>query len=116
MVDIVRRWRFDWRTMGTWTKNKAGTGQWPRGGTEHYVIASRCKPVHTLNAVTTWLGDRVIDVVPGADGHSRKPAELHDVIEQHCPGPYLEMFARAPRNERWHLWGAETDKFAEHAA
>lgn len=116
MVDIVRAWGFTWRTMETWTKNKAGTGQWPRGRTEHAVIASRGKPVHTLNAITTWLGEREIDVVPGADGHSRKPPELHDAIEQHCSGPYLEMFARAPRNEKWHVWGAETEKFAGEVA
>jgi len=29
--------------------------------------------------------------------HSQKPAWFYDVIEQHAPGPYLELFARTPR-------------------
>ena len=38
--------------------------------------------------------------------HSRKPDELYDVIEACSPGPYLELFARYPR-QGWTVWGAE---------
>lgn len=38
--------------------------------------------------------------------HSRKPDELHEIIEACSPGPYLELFARYPRN-RWTSWGDE---------
>jgi N6-adenosine-specific RNA methylase IME4 len=38
--------------------------------------------------------------------HSRKPDELYDIIEACSPGPYLELFARYPR-EGWHVWGNE---------
>ncbi len=105
-VRVVEAWGFEWHTMLTWTKNKAGTGSWPRGRTEHCVIASRGKVVHTLNEVTTWLGDRVLDVRE----HSRKPDLLYEVIERHCPGSKLELFARAPR-AGWAQWGAEPRKF-----
>lgn len=36
--------------------------------------------------------------------HSRKPDEQYDVIEACSPGPYLEMFARHPR-DNWTVWG-----------
>ncbi len=38
--------------------------------------------------------------------HSRKPDEQYEVIEACSPGPYLELFARYPR-EGWQVWGSE---------
>lgn len=38
--------------------------------------------------------------------HSRKPDEIFEIVEQCSPGPYLELFARFPR-EGWHQWGNE---------
>ncbi len=38
--------------------------------------------------------------------HSRKPDEQYDLIEKCSPGPFLEMFARHPR-EGWVAWGDE---------
>ena len=38
--------------------------------------------------------------------HSRKPDEIYDIVEACSPGPYLELFARFPR-EGWHQWGNE---------
>jgi N6-adenosine-specific RNA methylase IME4 len=43
--------------------------------------------------------------------HSRKPDEIHDRIEALVPGPYCELFARAPR-EGWDVWGNQTERFA----
>jgi N6-adenosine-specific RNA methylase IME4 len=109
---VIEAWKFDWVSMSTWTKNKAGTGiAGPRGRTEHLVWAMRGKPIHTLNEISTWLGDRVLDVRE----HSRKPELAYEVIEKHCPGAKLEMFARDPR-EGWARWGAETELFAKGAA
>jgi N6-adenosine-specific RNA methylase IME4/ParB-like chromosome segregation protein Spo0J len=105
---IVDAWGFEWISMSTWTKNKTGMGiNAPRGRTEHVVLAMRGKPAHTLNEVTTWLGDRAIDVRE----HSRKPAEFYEMVEKHCAGAKLELFAREPR-EGWQTWGAEAEKFA----
>lgn len=41
--------------------------------------------------------------------HSRKPDEQYDLIESCSPGPFLEMFARHPR-EGWTVWGDESDE------
>ncbi|SNR39033.1 MT-A70 family methyltransferase [Blastococcus mobilis] len=38
--------------------------------------------------------------------HSRKPDEQYDLIEACSPGPFLEMFARYPR-DGWQVWGNE---------
>lgn len=38
--------------------------------------------------------------------HSRKPDEQYGIIEACSPGPYLELFARYPR-DGWHVWGNE---------
>lgn len=40
--------------------------------------------------------------------HSRKPDEQYDVIESCSPGPYLELFARYPR-DGWTVWGDEAN-------
>jgi N6-adenosine-specific RNA methylase IME4 len=39
-------------------------------------------------------------------GHSKKPDELYDMIEQCSPGPFLELFARSVR-QGWTQWGDE---------
>lgn len=44
--------------------------------------------------------------------HSRKPDELYPIIEQCSPGPYLELFARYPR-EGWAAWGDEVERPAK---
>jgi N6-adenosine-specific RNA methylase IME4 len=44
--------------------------------------------------------------------HSRKPDETWDRIEVYCRGPYLELFARQPR-DCWTSWGDEVGKFAD---
>lgn len=41
--------------------------------------------------------------------HSRKPDEQYDLIESCSPGPYLELFARYPRNG-WTVWGDESSE------
>src|SRR5262249_32857235 len=39
--------------------------------------------------------------------HSRKPDEQYDLIQSCSPGPYLELFARYPR-QGWTVWGDES--------
>lgn len=105
---VLEAYGAEHRTMWTWVKNKAGVGTWSRGQTEHLVIASIGEPVHTLNEVSTVLHAAVRE-------HSRKPDEAAELLAKHCAGPFLELFAREPR-EGWTTWGAEVDKFATEAA
>lgn len=39
--------------------------------------------------------------------HSEKPAAFYDIVERLAPGPYLELFARTPRNDQWTCMGDE---------
>lgn len=104
-VRMVEAWGFTWRTIFTWDKERDGIGTWGRGRTEHLIIAERGEvEAHTLNEVSTLLR------APRRE-HSRKPDEMMTLLEQHCPGPRLEMFAREPRSG-WAAWGAETQKFS----
>jgi N6-adenosine-specific RNA methylase IME4 len=41
-------------------------------------------------------------------GHSRKPDVAYEMIEAMYSGPYVELFARRPR-EGWVAWGDEVD-------
>lgn len=42
--------------------------------------------------------------------HSKKPLELHRIIQACSPGPYLELFARE-RLPGWTQWGDEIDTY-----
>ncbi len=90
------------RTMLTWPKPRMGIGSWGRGQTEHLVIASIGEPAHTLNEISTLLPAYALRE------HSRKPDEVAELLAKHCGGPFLELFAREPR-EGWSTWGAEAD-------
>jgi N6-adenosine-specific RNA methylase IME4 len=41
---------------------------------------------------------------PRIGQHSVKPAAFGDLVEKASPGPYVELFARAPRLG-WDSWG-----------
>mgnify|MGYP006301281395 FL=1 len=39
-----------------------------------------------------------------------KPDEQYELIEACSPGPYLELFARGPR-EGWDVWGNQSEEY-----
>ena len=65
---------------------------------------------------TLQPGRRQVNLFPSRKrGHSRKPDELYQIIEQCSPGPYLELFARFGRHG-WEQWGNEAPDAGEEAA
>ena len=68
------------------------------------------------NSYCLGFGDRIRTLTQGRtevniiisrkQEHSRKPELAYDLIERCSPGPYLELFARSPR-EGWAQWGDE---------
>lgn len=78
-------------------------GYWTRANSEFCLLATRGKPKR-LNA------DVRQGIIAPRRERSRKPDCVHDRIERLVSGPYLELFARAPR-PGWTVWGNETDKF-----
>lgn len=107
---VCQGWGFEPRQILTWVKGKAvdgklvpqiGLGHFTRGATEHLLLATRGTAKDRLlarNVPNVFLAPRT--------KHSRKPDAAYALIERLAPGPYVELFAREPRNN-WLCWGNE---------
>lgn len=106
---VIKAWGFEYKTAGfVWGKtNKdgetpsTGMGYWTRANAELCLLATRGKP-QRINADVNQL------ILSPRMEHSRKPDEAAKRIERLVPGPYIEMFARAPR-EGWDVWGNQAE-------
>lgn len=104
---------FDWMKADPYclfaddTTPDMGMGYWTRSNTEPCLLATIGKPKRLDAGVRQGI------IAPRRE-HSRKPDDVHERIERLVGGPYLELFARAPRTG-WDVWGNQTDKFAEAA-
>jgi len=104
--ELARAWGFKPKTILTWVKTRpddvgrvsSRAGYYFRGATEHVVFAVRGSLPLTTNDIlpTAFLWPRI--------AHSVKPDAFGDLVEQASPGPYVELFARAPRLG-WDSWG-----------
>src|SRR3954447_2315692 len=102
-------WGFEYKTNLVWFKTRRdggpdgrGVGFYFRNVTELVLFGVRGKDNRTLAP-----GRRQVNLFAERKReHSRKPDQLHEIVERCSPGPYLELFARAPR-EGWHVWGNE---------
>ena len=115
--DIARSWGFRFSTLLTWTKNPMGGGLGGCYGisTEFVLFCRRGVLKSTARVGTTWFNWKRPYDARGKPRHSAKPTEFQAMVESVSPGPYLELFARAPR-AGWDSWGNEVDKFDETAA
>lgn len=101
---VAAAWGFTVRQTLVW--HKTGNPS-PFGGTiapnhaEFLIVAAKGKP-----AVAARLAGSVIAAHKPAFGktHSMKPPAFGDAIESAVAGPYVELFARAPRLG-WDSWG-----------
>jgi len=118
-MSLIDAWGFQYKTCGfDWMKAHAGQidmlrddsdvlmgmGYWTRANSEPCLLATRGKPKRLSPAVRQGI------IEPRRE-HSRKPDCVHGRIEKLVAGPYLELFARAPR-VGWDVWGNETNKFS----
>lgn len=101
---VIKAWGFEYKTCAfVWAKSTkdgerfaTGMGYWTRANSEVCLLATRGSPKR-LNA-------DVHQIVSPRTEHSRKPDEVAERIERLVNGPYIELFARRPR-EGWHVWG-----------
>ena len=97
--DIVRGWGFRHSQTLTWCKPARGLG--PGGAfsntTEFVLYCRRGSLPYSDRVDTTWW-----EWPRGP--HSVKPPAFLDIVERVSPGPYVELFARAPRLG-WDSWG-----------
>jgi N6-adenosine-specific RNA methylase IME4 len=111
---VIDQWGFTYKTCAfCWLKAHAGQldmfrddydvsigcGHWTRANSEACLLATRGNPKR-LNA------DVRQGIIEPRREHSRKPDCVHGRIERLVSGPYLELFARRPR-EGWTCWGDE---------
>jgi N6-adenosine-specific RNA methylase IME4 len=117
VLDVIRAWGFEYKSIGfVWVKTTPhttaitldgaglhwGMGYATRSNSEACLLATRGSPrrldagVHSV--VMTPVGE-----------HSEKPEEVARRIERLYGGPYLELFARRPR-EGWTTWGNEIQR------
>jgi N6-adenosine-specific RNA methylase IME4 len=101
-------WRLTPKALHTWVKPGFGVGWYGRSNTEHFVVATRGKPVVSFKSVPTahhW----------SRGAHSAKPDAFYDLAQAVGPGPYVDLFARR-RRIGWDVWGEEVDSDLEMAS
>jgi N6-adenosine-specific RNA methylase IME4 len=113
-LEVIKACGFDYKTAGfLWVKTEKdagvisfdgeglhwGMGYHTRANTEPCLLATRGSPLRLAADV------HQVVIAPVAE-HSVKPDEVYRRIERLYPGPYLELFARKPR-EHWATWGDE---------
>lgn len=97
--DVIGAWGFRYRQTIVWRKGDASPFvRAVAPNSAEYLLVARRGPVKRIGTAPS----SVIDAVRGA--HSVKPDVFLDLIEQVSPGPYVELFARAPRLG-WDSWG-----------
>lgn len=107
-LDVMKAWGFRYTSNIVWHKERKdggsdgrGVGFYFRNVTELVLfgVKGRMRTLKPGRSQINYLSTRKRE-------HSRKPDELFDIIENCSPGPYLELFARFPRNG-WSQWGNE---------
>lgn len=109
-LELIEHWGFEHKTTAfTWAKQNEsgegwhmGQGYWTRSNPEDCWLATRGHP-QRIHADVRQL------VVAPVMEHSRKPDEIHDHIMRLVDGPYLEIYARRPR-DGWVTFGNEISR------
>jgi N6-adenosine-specific RNA methylase IME4 len=107
--EVMRAWGFRYSsTFGVWIRTtqdgriRKGLGKTSRKSAE-FVLLGKIGSPKILSRP-----DEVL-LAPSKE-HSRKPPQMLQRIEEFCPGPRIELFARE-RREGWTSWGNQIDYF-----
>lgn len=105
--EIINNWGFRYKTNMVWVKDRIGTGFYVRGMHELLLICTK----GAMTPIDTGHTPPITSVITApTQEHSRKPDQVHDLIEQLYPGcNYIELFARRPR-QGWDVWGNEVNQ------
>ena len=113
-LDVMQSWGFTYKTNLVWYKirkdggpDRRGVGFYFRNVTEMVLFGVRGK-----NARTLQPGRSQENIMSSRKReHSRKPDEQYSIIESCSPGPFIELFARGPR-EGWTVWGNQSAEYS----
>lgn len=105
-VAVAKAWGFGVGGEFIWSKPNIGMGAVPRISHEVLLVCTRGKGaldgaprnLHSVLTVPQLYGTN------HGKTHSAKPPTFLDLAESISPGPYVELFARAPRLG-WDSWG-----------
>lgn len=102
---VLEAWGFQYVTLITWQKDKAGLGQYFRGMTEHCLFGTT-KEKLPYKIVGGKRQQGVTGFLEPRREHSKKPEKMRHMIETVSYGPMIELFAREERNG-WDAWGID---------
>jgi N6-adenosine-specific RNA methylase IME4 len=112
-LQVMEAWGFTYKTNLIWYKvrkdggpDRRGVGFYFRNVTEMILFGVRGKNARTLQPGRSQENM----IISRKREHSRKPDEQYELIESCSPGPYLEIFARGPR-EGWTVWGNQAEEY-----
>jgi N6-adenosine-specific RNA methylase IME4 len=111
-LQIMKQWGFTYKTNLVWYKVRKDGGPDGRGVGFYFRNVTELLLFGTKGKLRTLApGRRQVNVmISRKQEHSRKPIEAFEIIEQCSPGPYLELFARIPR-DGWTQWGDELETY-----
>lgn len=107
-LSVMESWGFLYRSNIIWHKIRKDGGPDGRGVGFYFRNVTEMLLFGIKGKLRTGKGGRsqVNFLATRKREHSRKPDEIYPIIERCSPGPYLELFARFPR-ENWTQWGNE---------
>lgn len=105
--DLINNWGFTYKTNMVWVKDRVGTGFYVRGMHELLLICTK----GAMTPINMSITPPITSVISApTQEHSRKPDQVHDLIERLYPNcNYIELFARRQR-AGWDVWGNEVNQ------
>lgn len=106
---VMESWGFRYVSNIVWAKRRADGGPDGRGVGFYFRNVTELLLFGVRGSMRTLApGRSQVNIIETRKReHSRKPDEQYDLIESCSPGPWLELFARHPR-EGWTVWGDES--------
>lgn len=99
---VVKAWGFEYKTCGVWDKVLSAGGHY--FATKHEILLVCTRGLGTPDHPTPQPDSVQTIRRPDDFEHSEKPEEYARMIQKMYDGPYVELFARRPR-EGWVTWG-----------
>lgn len=107
--EVLEAWGFQYITMITWQKDRAGLGQYFRGLTEHCLFGTTKKRL-PYKIIDGKRQQGVTGFIEPRREHSRKPDTMRKMIETVSHGPMIEIFARQ-EYKGWDCYGNELPQY-----
>lgn len=113
--NVLDAWGFTYKTTLTWFKVRKDGGPDGRGVGFYFRNVTETILFGVKGSLRTLApGRRQVNLLATRKReHSRKPDEIYPIVEACSPGPFLELFARAPR-PRWCQFGDEVETYLKN--